>query len=140
MSAFILLNRYYTKDNNITFDLRFKNRLTLINGESGIGKTMLFKAIKRNTLLDNNKNIICLNYKDKLSGNIEYILNSVNNKVIIIDDADISLTFSQRMQISLDTGNQYIIFTHSTDGYKPSRGSLAELIIKEGKGRLHYLL
>lgn len=135
----LLLTEYKTRDNNVQFDLQFNDRLTLIDGESGTGKTMLFKAIERDTLLGKT-NIICLNFDDIPSGNIEHTLASVKNKVIVIDNADVALNLSRRMQISLDTDNQYIIFTHSTDGYKPSRGSLAELVVKNGKGRLVYRL
>lgn len=135
----LLLTEYKTRDNNIQFNLQFNDRLTLIDGESGTGKTMLFKAIERDTLLGKT-NIICLNFDDIPSGNIEHTLASVKNKVIVIDNADVALSLGQRMQISLDIDNQYIIFTHSTDGYKPSRGSLAELVVKNGKGRLVYRL
>lgn len=135
----LLLTEYKTRDNNVQFDLQFNDRLTLIDGESGTGKTMLFKAIERDTLLGKT-NIICLNFDDIPSGNIEHTLASVKNKVIVIDNADVALNLSRRMQISLDTDNQYIIFTHSTDGYKPSRRSLAELVVKNGKGRLVYRL
>ena len=47
----LLLTRYQTSDNNVEFDLYFKDKMTLINGDSGIGKTMLFKAIERDTLI-----------------------------------------------------------------------------------------
>lgn len=135
----LLLTEYKTRDNNVQFDLQFNDRLTLIDGESGVGKTMLFKAIERDTLLAKT-NIICLNFDDIPSGNIEHTLASVKNKIVVIDNADIVLSLSQRVQISLDKDNQYIIFTHSTDGYKPSRGSIAELVVKNGKGRLVYRL
>lgn len=119
--------------------MKFKDSLTLIYGESGAGKTMLFKAIERDTLLENT-NIICLNYDDISSGNIAHTLASAKNKIIVIDNADVALSLSQRMQISLDKENQYIIFTHSADGYKPGNASLAELVIKNGKGILVYRL
>lgn len=135
----LLLTEYKTRDNNVDFDLQFNDRLTLIDGESGIGKTMLFKAIERDTLLDKT-NILCLNFDDIPSGNIEHTLSSVKNKVIVIDNADVALSLGQRIQISLDMDNQYIIFTHSTDGYKPSKASLATLVVKDGNGKLVYKL
>lgn len=135
----LLLAEYKTRDNNVEFDLKFNDRLTLIDGESGVGKTMLFKAIERDTLLGKT-DIICLNFDDIPSGNIKHTLESVKNKIIIIDNADVALSLNQRMQISLDIDNQYIIFTHSTYGYKPSKGSIAELVVKNGKGRLIYRL
>lgn len=135
----LLMSEYKTKDNNISFHLKFVDKLTLINGESGIGKTMLFKAIERDSLLKPT-NIICLNFDDIPSGNIEYTLNTAKGKVIIIDNADVALDLLQRAKISLDNNNQYIIFTHSTDGFIPSAGSIAELVIEKGKGFLDYIM
>lgn len=135
----LLLTEYKTRDNNIDFELQFKDKLTLINGNSGIGKTMLFKAIERDTLIKKT-NILCLNFDDITSGNVKHTLNSAKNKVIVIDNADIALNMAQRAQISMDTSNQYIIFTHSTDGFMPSRGSITELEIKDGKGKIKHIL
>lgn len=139
MERLILLDRYQTKDNNILFDLQFKDKMTLISGDSGIGKTMLFKAIERDVLLGKNM-IICLNYDDIPSGNIEHTLNTVKNKVIVIDNGDISLDKLQRARVSLDNQNQYVIFTHSTEGFIPNDASIAKLNIKNGKGRLEHIL
>lgn len=135
----LLLTEYKTSDNNVNFDLHFRDKLTLINGDSGIGKTMLFKAIERDTLL-RKTNIICLNFDDISSGNIKHTLASAKGKVIVIDNADVALNTAQRARISLDNMNQYIIFTHSTDGFMPSKGSIAELDVKNGKGKLVYVL
>jgi len=135
----VLLDRYQTKDNNVLFDLQFRDKLTLISGDSGIGKTMLFKAIERDVLLGKNM-IICLNYDDIPSGNIEHTLNTVKNKVIVIDNGDISLNNMQKARVSLDNQNQYVIFAHSTDGFIPNEASIARLNIRNGRGRLEHLL
>lgn len=136
----LLLSKYETKDNNIDFLLRFKDRITFINGDSGIGKTMLFKAIERDTLVSKT-NIICLNYDDLPSGNLEYTLNNARNKVIIIDNADVILSDNMKNQITFDDrNNQFIIFAHSTKGFLPTRNSITELVIKNNKGKLRYPL
>lgn len=135
----LLLTRYQTSDNNVEFDLYFKDKMTLINGDSGIGKTMLFKAIERDTLI-RKTDIICLNFDDIPSGNIAHTLNTAKGKVIVIDNADVALNVAQRVQISMDRDNQYIIFTHSTDGFMPNKASITELKVENGKGELNYLL
>lgn len=134
----LLITQYKVSDNGIDFHLKFKDRITLIDGESGVGKTMLFKAIERDTLIKNS-NIICLNYDDIPSGNIHHVLSTSKNKVIVIDNADVALSIEQRVQISTDLANQYIVFTHSTDGWLVGRNSLTELEISKGKGQLNYI-
>lgn len=134
-----LMSEYRTEDNGVDFDLKFYDRLTLINGDSGVGKTLLFKAIERDTLLLQT-NIICLNYDDISSGNITHILDKTSGHVIIIDNADIALSLEQRIQISMDQKNQYIIFSHTTQGFFPNEKSIAELIVKKNKGILLYPL
>lgn len=134
-----LLSEYRTKDNGIEFDLKFYDQLTLINGESGVGKTLLFKAIERDTLLSQT-NIICLNYDDIASGNISYTLDKTTDHVIVIDNADVALSIEQRVQISMDTQNQYIIFSHTTQGFFPNEKSIAELLVNNHKGELIYPL
>ncbi len=133
------MSKYKTTSNKINFDLRFYDDLTLINGESGVGKTMLFKAIERDCLLDKT-NLVCLNYDDIASGNIEHTLNTAQNKVIIIDNGDITLSIEQRVKISKDTNNQYIVFIHTTDGFYPNDASIADLVISGNKGKLVYTL
>lgn len=134
-----LMSRYKTTTNKTNFDLKFNDKMTIIDAESGIGKTMLFKAIERDCLL-NKSNIICLNYDDIASGNIEYTLNTVKNKVIIIDNADIALSIEQRIKVSMDKDNQYIIFAHSTEGFYPNDASIAELVVNNHRGKLKYIL
>lgn len=136
----LLLAHYTTQDNGIQFNLQFKDRLTLISGDSGIGKTMMFKAIQRDASLDKRNEIICLDHTNFTSGHLEYVLNNAKNKVIFIDNADAILNTDKRMQISMDKNNQYIILAHHTDGFKPNIKSLTELHIKNGKGTLEYLL
>lgn len=132
-----LMKSYKTTTNKINFNLKFYDKMTLIDGESGVGKTMLFKAIERDCLI-NKTNIICLNYDDIASGNIEHTLNTAKGKVIIIDNADIALSMEQKVRVAMDKDNQYIIFTHSTEGFHPNDASIAELIVSNNNGKLVY--
>lgn len=106
---------------------------------SGVGKTILFKAMERDSLLGS-QNFICLNYDDLVSGNIEYTLNTAKNKIIVIDNANVVFNDLQKIMISMDINNQYIIFSHSVDGFKPSTKGIAQLVVEKHEGKLMYPL
>ena len=135
-----LLSKYKVKDSGINFDISLLDRLTIISGESGVGKTLLFKAIERDCILNSNNNFICLNYDDLASGNIEYTLNTAKNRIIVIDNANVILNDLQKILISMDINNQYIIFSHSVNGFKPSVKGIAQLIVEGHEGKLIYPL
>ncbi len=97
-------------------------------------------AIKEDATV-HKKNIICLNkeYENDLSY-VKHMISQSRNNLIVIDNADIVLTLEMKLSISLDDNNQYLIFTHSTKGFRPSEDSFAELIVKNNKGYLNYYL
>lgn len=132
-----LLTKYKTTYHNIEFNLIFHSRMTIIDGESGIGKTMIFKAMKQDSI-ENNLGYLCLNYKDKENNNIEHAIKLAKNRIIIIDDADVVLTLEQKLYIARDKDNQYIIFAHSTEGFFPTDSSIVELIGCDNKRELVY--
>lgn len=133
----MIFDKYKIKTNNITFDLELKDNIVLINGLSGVGKSMLYKAILEDAILYK-KPIICLNrtsYLNLLS--IDFFKGEAN-KLFVIDDAEILLDTPMRQYISLDTNNQYMIFTHTTEGFIPTKKSVCELKIENNKGFLDY--
>ena len=62
------------------------------------------------------------------------------DKIFVVDDADIILDKELKSLISVNTSNQYIIFTHSIDGYTLGKKNIAVLKIKNNKGVLEYPL
>lgn len=134
-----MLKRYRTSSNGVDFDLVFYDPLTIISGESGVGKTLLFKALRNDSILGI-LDAICLNYESVTSNIIDITLNSAQNKIIVIDNADIILTVEQKFKISTDQNNQYIVFAHSIRGIHPGEKSIAELEVKYNKGKLNYIL
>lgn len=134
----MLLNSYRFKASGIQFDLVFENRLLLIGGNSGVGKTMVFKRIRSDALL-NNKNIRCINIYDKDLVNISELIRKKSGFIFVIDNADLVLSDSDKYFISLDKRNQYIIFTHNISGFKPGHKSNASLIYKDGVITLDYV-
>lgn len=133
----MLLTKYDIRVSGVLFSLIFKDNLVLVDGKSGLGKTMLFKQIKKDALV-NNRNFLCLDYNDLQTNNVANVIGKVKSKVIFIDNAEIVLNDMQRTAISFDTANQYVIFTHNTRGYKPNRLSFATLEIKGNQGYLSY--
>ena len=134
-----MIKMYETKQAGIAFKLAIKDNLTLIGGQSGSGKTLLFEAFQSDSVLNENSNITCINYTtDKEI--ISETLKKSSGKLFVIDNADIILNRDQRFNISLDKKNQYIVFTHSLYGFKPSASSIAELIVENNIDKLHYPL
>lgn len=134
-----MIKMYETKQAGIAFKLAIKDNLTLIGGQSGSGKTLLFEAFQSDMVLNENSNITCINYTTAKEIISETLKNS-SGKLFIIDNADIILNRDQRFNISLDKKNQYIVFTHSLYGFKPSASSIAELKVENNIGKLYYPL
>lgn len=127
------------KRNGIEFNIELKDNMVIINGESGVGKTILYKALQAEAKHYDNEKIICLNYNMPKEG-IELLLNNSKGKIIVIDNTEMITSIAQRIKISMDKDNQYIIFSHTTDGFKPSASSIAELIVENNIGKLYYPL
>lgn len=136
----MLIREINTRCCGIKFNITLKDRLTLVGGDSGTGKTILYNGIQREALLSDNNNVVCINYNNIVNNDLDYLIKKSQNKLIIVDNADVVLNRLQRINISMDKNNQYIIFTHSIDGFKPSEGSIAILDIKNNKGKLKFPL
>ncbi len=119
---------------NVEFKLIFDDQLTLISGESGSGKSLMYKAFRYKSAED--ERIICFDGIDLTKKDITEEISKIKNKVIVIDNADSILNMDQRADIALDNNNQYIIISHHSDGYCPGRNSLRELVVKNNKGKL----
>lgn len=121
---------------NLEFNLHFRNNVTLIMGNSGTGKTILYRAINTYARNNNNNNIICLDRNSEAY--IDTILNNGTGRFILIDNADTLLLMRQRAQLAMDPHNQYVIITHCVNGYMCNENSLAELKIENNIGKLVY--
>ncbi len=118
----------------IEFKLKFEDRLTLVSGDSGSGKSIMYKAFRYKSGED--PRIVCFDGIDLKKKNISEEIEKMNNRVIVIDNADSILTLDQRAEIALDKNNQYIIVSHHSDGYCPGRNSLRELVVNNNKATL----
>lgn len=134
-----MIRKYNTKNCGVEFRLKFNTQITIIDGDSGIGKTVLFKALERDSLLKK-INAVCLNYDDVTSGIIDITLRSKDSRLIVIDNADTILTDKDKLSIALNNTAQFIIFAHSIEGFPTSNQGIAELVVKNNKGKLVYPL
>lgn len=115
----LITDRIQFKCNEISFDLELRTNLTLIESNSGTGKTMTFNAIKESSIsLNEQHKVKYISIKDVKSNSLEQIREDIintNGKLIIIDDADIILDNVTRQHIAFDIENQYIVIGRVTD-------------------------
>lgn len=105
-----------------------------------VGKSFLYKLMLDKARSDMNENYIFFNYMVHDKKYIKSEILSQKNKVFVIDNADIVLDRELKSLISVNTSNQYIIFTHSIDGYTLGKKNVAELRVSNNKGILEYPL
>ena len=87
-------------------DFRFTNNITILTGDSGTGKTLVFSLIRECMAV--NPKLLCINYLDYQS-DIRDMISRADGKLVVIDNADILLDDDTRKYISLDDTNQYLI-------------------------------
>jgi hypothetical protein len=124
----LILSKFDFDSRDIHFCLEFKNNLTLINGNSGVGKAYLFSLLKEQKLLHQEYPFRFLDldiYLNDINPLIE--MQKVSGKVFFIDDAGIILNNETRYFVSQDKRNQYVISTHSYAGFIPCANSHARL-------------
>lgn len=125
-----VMDHFSTVHTSFIVNFTFTNNITILTGESGTGKTAAFSFIKECMAL--NPDILCLNYLDYQKKILD-VLQDVNGKLIVIDNADILLDDDTRKYISLDDKNQYLIIGRNPKNLFATRENLFELV-SEAKG------
>lgn len=131
---------------NYTFNLDLCENITMIIGDSGVGKSLIYEYLKAQSF--DNENIHCYNAekisdlrKDKQSF-IDKI-KTHKNSLIVIDNADTILDLNTRKFIGFDTqrGNKYIIFGRNGEWLWVTEDNIAELVRndKTKEFKLNYL-
>lgn len=121
----VVMERFSTVHTSFVVNFIFTNNITILMGDSGTGKTAAFSFIREGMAI--NPQIICLDYFD-YQKNIKEILNQVNGKLIVIDNADILLNDDTRKYISLDNKNQYLIIGRNPKNLFATKENLFELV------------
>ena len=121
----IVMEHFSTVHSSFIVDFTFKNNITILMGDSGIGKTAAFSFIRECMAI--NQKILCFNYLD-YQKDIKDVINKAEGKLIVIDNADILLDDDTRKYISLDGRNQYLIIGRNPKNLFSSKENLFELV------------
>ena len=101
-----------------SYDLVFDDRITLVGGDSGTGKTVLYEMLEDLRFTDEYKRILLETLK-QCRGNF-----------IVIDNADILLNDEIRRFINFEFSNQYMLFSRNCDGLNVSDKSFKILKVE----------
>ena len=93
-----------------SYDLTFDDRITLVGGDSGTGKTVLYEMLEDIRLTDEYKAI-----------------KQCRDSFIVIDNADCLINDDVRRFINFELSNQYMLFLRNCDGLNVSDKSFKVL-------------
>ena len=98
------------KADPFSYDLEFDDRITLVGGDSGTGKTVLYEMLEDIRLTDEYKAI-----------------KQCRDSFIVIDNADCLINDDVRRFINFELSNQYMLFLRNCDGLNVSDESFKVL-------------
>lgn len=113
-----------------SYDLSFDDRITLVGGDSGTGKTVLYEMLQDLKMTDSYRAIKLFNYQ---SENIWESLEKCRDNFIVIDNADILIDDEIRKFINFEFSNQYMLFLRNCDGLNVSDQSFKILKLENNK-------
>lgn len=96
-----------------SYDLEFDDRITLVGGDSGVGKTVLYEMLEDVRLTDEYRAIRLFNYG---SDNFSESIKRCRDSFIVVDNADNLMNDEVRKFINFETSNQYMLFLRNCDG------------------------
>ena len=112
------------KADPFSYDLVFDDRITLVGGDSGTGKTVLYEILEDLRLTNEYKAIKLFNYK---SDEFLEAMKRCRDNFIVIDNADIVINDDIRKFINFEFSNQYMLFLRNCDGLNVSDKSFKVL-------------
>lgn len=120
----MIYNQITFKADPFSYDLIFDDRITLVGGDSGTGKTVLYEMLEDLRLTDEYKAIKLFNYK---SDNLLESIKQCRDNFIVIDNADILINDEIRKFINFEFSNQYMLFLRNCYGLNVSDKSFKVL-------------
>ena len=102
------------KADPFSYNLEFDDRITLIGGDSGTGKTFLYGLLKDIRLTEEYNAIKLFNKTGR-------------NNFIVIDNADCLINDDVRRFINFELSNQHMLFLQNCDGLNVSDKSFKVL-------------
>lgn len=118
------------KADPFSYELIFDDRITLVGGDSGTGKTVLYELLEDLKLTEKYKAIKLFNYK---SDNFLETIKQCRNNFIVIDNADILINDDVRRFINFEFTNQYMLFLRNCDGLNVSDKSFKVMQLKDNR-------
>ena len=112
------------KADPFSYNLEFDDRIVLVGGDSGTGKTVLYEMLEDLRLTDEYKEIKLFNYK---SDDLLESMKQCRDRFIVIDNADILINDEVRRFINFESSNQYMLFLRNCDGLNVSDKSFKVL-------------
>ena len=112
------------KADPFSYHLEYDDRITLVGGDSGTGKTVLYEILEDIRLTDEYQAIKLFNYK---SDALLESMKQCRDRFIVIDNADILIDDEVRRFINFDFSNQYMLFLRNCDGLNVSDKSFKVL-------------
>ena len=112
------------KADPFSYDLVFDDRITLVGGDSGTGKTVLYEMLEDLRLTDEYKAIKLFNYK---SDNLLESIKQCRDSFIVIDNTARMLSAGVRRFFYFDLSSQYMLFLRNCDGLNVSDKSFKVL-------------
>lgn len=106
------------------YELSFDDRVTLVRGNSGTGKTYMYNILSDLRLTEKYNKIKLFNYK---TDNFHEMLAKCQDSFIVIDNADILLNDEDKLFINFNLSNQYMLFLRNCDGLNLSANSFTTL-------------
>lgn len=118
------------KTDPFLYNLEFDDRITLVGGDNGTGKTVLYEMLEDLKLTDQYSAIKLFNYRTQ---NMKECLMRCQDSFIVIDNADILIDDDIRRFINFKFSNQYMLLLRNCDGLNVSDKSFKVLYTKGDK-------
>ena len=113
----MIYNKIVFQADPFSYNLVFDDRITLVGGDSGTGKTVLYDILEDLRQTEAYNAIKLFNYK---SEDVLGKLKQCRNNFIVIDNADILMDDEMRRFINFEFSNQYMLFLRNCDGLNVS--------------------
>ena len=113
----MIYNKIVFQADPFSYDLVFDDRITLVGGDSGTGKTVLYDMLEDLKQTEEYNAIKLFNYK---SEDVLEKLKQCRNNFVVIDNADILMDDEVRRFINFEFSNQYMLFLRNCDGLNVS--------------------
>ena len=136
--AKLIDNRIYFDTGKFVFDFKFNEAVTLILGDAASGKILFYNKLQARAIVRGIDTFKFFNYKSDADG-LKLLLDLYENKIIIVDNADVLLDDSFRERIYYDKSNQYIILGREIGRYPVRKFGIASIIEDNMKFSLQYV-